>query len=668
MIKTFILIITILSFGVTFLKVNNEQIIASESENQALFKAAWVSSVVGEGNYTSENNFKNSMNSILDTLEYYGYNALIFHVRTHNNALYPSALNPKASVMSGINFNSFDPLSWLIEATHQRGIEFHAWLNPYRLGTNYLGTMPTENPASNQNNILSKNGTRILNPGLPNVRQFIFDTVNEIIENYDVDAIHFDDYFYIDLGANGSISGSNTILNEPDQNTFIQYNSGYNTSSASAKADWRREQVNLLVEGVYNTIQDFNSVNNKHVQFGISPTGIYKNGNGIVNYDSNGLPLTTGSQTGGQTHYSSYLFADSLKWIGEGWLDYILPQSYWATNHPVAAYGKVMGWWDKVVKHLNVNLYSGIGLYMSLSSTTHAWYSDENQLKTQFEMIEDYENVLGYSVFSYKHVEMGINSSTSLTGKQMSKAYDQRRKMITVLPELKSMTPIYLPEVQNVRFENNKLKWDALDGTKFYYIYKSSNLSYSNDEIVGVVSGNGTTIEYSIEPSSTEEYGVRALSYTNHLGAIPTSNNQIRMVDGASIRTETENVRQGLRFYANIDSSLLNNEFGFYLIYGRINTQTLRNEIVNQGSENLIINNKKVFRKAISNVNHNNQFSVVLTGIPEIGYLDEITAIAYAVDNDENIILAENALTRSVFEVAINSSKEGVTNHSIEQI
>src|SRR5690606_14527091 len=125
-------------------------------------------------------------------------NALIFHVRTHNNALYDSDLNPKASWFSNVNFANFDPLMWLINATQARGIEFHAWLNPYRYGTNYVGTMPLDNPASNINNVLTNpndSALRILNPGLPSVRDFIVDTVVEIIETYPVDAIHFDDYF-----------------------------------------------------------------------------------------------------------------------------------------------------------------------------------------------------------------------------------------------------------------------------------------------------------------------------------------------------------------------------------------------------------------------------------------------------------------------------------------
>src|SRR5690606_824247 len=197
-------------------------------EDKTEFRAAWASHLISSmPKYTTETQFKARANEILDILQHY-----------NNNAYYVSELNPKAAAFEHVNFNEFDPMLWFIEATHARGMEFHAWLNPYRLGTNYVGQMPAENPASNPANILSYNGASILNPGLPNVRQFLSDTIVEILDRYPVDAIHFDDYFYINLGANGATTGGNTILNEPDQSTFITYGTGYNTESATSKADW----------------------------------------------------------------------------------------------------------------------------------------------------------------------------------------------------------------------------------------------------------------------------------------------------------------------------------------------------------------------------------------------------------------------------------------------
>ena len=329
---------------------------------------------------------------------------------------------------------------------------------------------PVTNPASDPNNVLTKIGStsiRILDPGLPNVRDFITETILEILNQYDVDAIHFDDYFYTNLGANGALSGTTTILDEPDQQTFIDYAGSYNTSSAADKADWRRDQVNLMVQSVSDTIKNFNQTNNKQVQFGISPTGIYQNGNGVVTYDSNGNPITTGSSTGGQTHYSSYLFADSVKWLTEGWLDYILPQSYWATNHPVASYYEVMGWWDKVVKNLNVNLYSGIGLYMADStSNTYDWKSNTSELTTQLNYLNNLENASGLSIYSLQYMTKAYNGVSSVSSNQLTNAFNSSLTTKKVLPEIKSMTPTVLSKVSNLRHENGILSFDSVSNAK----------------------------------------------------------------------------------------------------------------------------------------------------------------------------------------------------------
>src|SRR5690606_2651549 len=310
-----------------------------ETDIDQSLRAVWMTPLVGElpGNVT-ESVWKNQfLNETFPILEYYKFNTIIIHFRSHNNALYKSTLSPKASWFTNVNFNTFDPMAWLIEEAHNRGIEVHAWLNPYRVASGSTdlmqyksGTIPSANPQNNTANLLSYNGATILNPGLPAVRSFFADVVEEIITQYDVDGIHFDDYFYINLGANGATSGDTTILSEPDQATFVTYGAGYNTTSATSKADWRRHQVNLMVEMIHDRIKTYNTTHNKHIQFGIAPTGIYKNGNGVVTYDANGNAITTGSATNGQAHYSSYLFADSLKWINEGWIDYMMPQSYWA--------------------------------------------------------------------------------------------------------------------------------------------------------------------------------------------------------------------------------------------------------------------------------------------------------------------------------------------------
>lgn len=670
-----ILFLFILLIGnVTRISHLNQIRAQSTVDSKGELRAAWITPLTGEvATYTTEQTFKNDMNQILDMLEYYNFNAMIFHIRTHNNALYNSSLNPIATWFSNVDFNSFDPLDWLITETHKRGIEFHAWLNPYRISTTYVpSSYPVTNPASNLNNVLTKIGstsTRILDPGLPNVRTFITETILEILNQYDVDAIHFDDYFYTDLGANGALSGTTTILDEPDQQTFIDYAGAYNTSSATDKANWRRDQVNLMVQSVSNTIKNFNQTNNKHVQFGISPTGIYKNGNGVVTYDLSGNPITTGSNTKGQTHYASYLFADSVKWLTEGWLDYILPQSYWATNHPAASYYEVMGWWDKVVKNLNVNLYSGIGLYMADStSETYAWKVNTSEMTTQLNYLNSLENASGLSIYSLQYMTKAYNNVSSVSATQFNNAFDSLLMTKKVLPEIKSMTPTVLSKVSNLRHENGILSFDSVPNAKQYYIYKSNSLTYNDSEIVKIIGRNeiGNITYQTNDISDDYEYGVRVLSYTNHLSEPASTGSKIKTIDGASIRTQTEISSQGLRFYGYIDPNTVVDTHGFYLLFGDASVTDLE-QALESDPNNLIINGKKVFKKEIDAIDSDGAFSVVLTGIPEVGYTDNITAIAYYVHSNVTY-LSTVSTTRSIGQVAIKMENAGETNQSSSDI
>lgn len=531
------LFITTLTLSVQKVNAHQAQQVESELSTSVMstvdngeLRAAWLTPIVGNiPTYAGESAFKIKMLEVLNVLEHYNYNAIIVHFRTHNNALYKSDLNRRADWFGNVNFNNFDPMAWLIEEAHNRGFEFHAWLNPYRLGGYSVGTLPQSNPESNAANILTNpnTGAKILNPGLPVVRQHIYNTVDEILENYNVDAIHFDDYFYINLGANGALTGANTILNEPDQQTFVQYGQGFDTNSASSKANWRRKQVDLLIEGVKTTINAFNQANGKFVQFGIAPTGIWSNGNGVVTYDQNGLPITTGSQTSGQNHYSSYLFSDSLNWVKNGWIDYIMPQTYWSINHPAGGYQKLLGWWDKVVKYLPINLYSGIGIYQANEnpSTTnrYGWQTDLYELNNQFNLMRNtFQNVSGFSMYHYTFLENAYKNIASRATSQVKNS-EARVADKAPLPELKSFTPILLPAVNGIEHTNGTLSFNRMEGTKFYYIYRSTgDLSYANSEIIGVVNqSSASKITYQTnDQTSNYNYGVRALSGTNTLGDI----------------------------------------------------------------------------------------------------------------------------------------------------
>ena len=534
--------IIIFTISINLYKCIIEFLDSKESSQE--FRGVWSSPWGGDADlitYESEEQFKSNMIYILDTLKMYHMNALIYHVRTHNDALYVSKLNPISPYFKKVEFEKFDPLKWMIDETHKRGIDFHAWMNPYRITSDDSIDVKTiiekyknypKNPASKEECILYGKNTIIMDPGLEEVRNFIADTIIEFLEKYDVEAIHFDDYFYCNMGANGKIIGNDTILNEPDQKTYNDYiknNPGcpYKNDSAPDKADWRRYQIDLLIKLLKEKISQYNKNNSKFVQFGISPTGIYKNGDGIVTYDENGTAITTGSDTKGQEHYADVLFCDTLKWCNNGWIDYILPQSYWARTHPVASYIKVMDWWDKVLKYKKVNLYSGIGLYISdQGSKKYSWETDLFELYRDLKDVSNSNITDGACIYNFHTLRSLGDGLDKISAKQIDNGIKAWMKMLP-LSEIKSFEKIKLHEPKNVTFKNSCLYFDKIEGAKFYIIYKSKkDLKFKEDEIIDIFGDpeNKERIEWKENNNDNVnyKYGIRTLSYSNTLGNYST--------------------------------------------------------------------------------------------------------------------------------------------------
>ena len=472
--------------------------------NGTEFRGAWVSLFVSDmKSYTNEADWKKEVADVINVFKYYNLNAMIFHVRTHNNALYKSKLNPIATWFQNVDFDKFDPLAYLIDECHKAGIEFHAWMNPYRISTltndvntaskdgQYLGAaLPDANVAKDPANLINGSSGVILNPGLPKVRDFIVDTCMEVIENYDVDAIHFDDYFYI--------SGTN------DTETYNAYN-----PKGLSKADWRREQVNLFIEALHDAMTEYNTKNNKAVQLGISPSGIYKNGNGSV---------ASGSNTNGFAHYGDYLYSDTYKWAKEGWIDYLLPQSYWAFEHPSAGYADVMSWWNKAFAGLDCLLYSGIGLYMA-DGNNYSWTSNTQELTNQLKYLMTLENVSGYSIYSFKYVRSAYKGGMEKSAQQIRNAEKAGCFADVVLyPEIDNMKPISVGKVEDLKLTDNVLTWKTNPEAKGYAVYASEDeITFDESEIVALIGSVSDIVEYKSTLGEGYNYGVRAISKTNTL-------------------------------------------------------------------------------------------------------------------------------------------------------
>ena len=277
----------------------------------------------------------------LNYLQSCGINAIIFQVRPEADAFYKSELEPWSRFYTGQQGlapdGDFDVMEFLIHECHKRNMEFHAWLNPYRAGTEGSTKFAdTHIYHKHPEWFVTYNKKILFDPGLPQCRRFICKVVRDIVSRYDVDAIHMDDYFYP-----YPVAG----MPFPDDNSFLKYglNKGY---AESERGDWRRENVNTLIRELKQTIQHAKP----WVRFGISPFGIYRN--------KKSTPNGSGSNTNGLQNYDD-LYADIMHWVKEGWIDYNMPQIYWEIGHSAADYVTLIKWWNKKATLDGTHLYIG---------------------------------------------------------------------------------------------------------------------------------------------------------------------------------------------------------------------------------------------------------------------------------------------------------------------
>ena len=490
------------------------------------FRACWVSPLVGDiTGYSNKIQYQNQMIDVLEKMEEYGLNAIVYHIRIMNDAFYESEYCNWSTYYN--TDPDWDCLPWLIEECHRRGIEFHAWMNPYRVanGAHNLNTLaknfPSSNMASNPANLLQGTNSVILNPGIPAIREWLVKVCMEVVNNYDVDAIHFDDYFY-DAGVD-------------DSDTRALYN-----PTNMSLGNWRRAQVDDFIEKLSNAIRTFNEANNRRVQLGISPSGVYRadtnkaNGFGEVSYDPvTGVVSSDGSRTSTASfqHYDNYLYSDTLKWINEEWIDYIIPQTYWAMDHPNCPYADLMEWWAEVCSYKNVNLYSGIGIYLNTSSTSYGWTTNAKETYNQMMVCNTLNNVDGVCFFKYSNIAAAVNSPSLTPGMKTIWATP------SILPEIKTMDALNVGVPQNLKVESveagNKLSFNQDEDAKFYVIYRSESPITSYDpelviDVIGNISVDNIVSYVDVEAdlNKTYYYGVREQSYSNTLGT------------GASVSTE----------------------------------------------------------------------------------------------------------------------------------
>ena len=453
-------------------------------------RAAWVATVANidwpqRGCFDVDSQ-KTQMIEILDSLASLKFNAIVFQIRPTADALYQSELEPWSLFLTGKQGFApnpfYDPLEFTIAEAHKRQIEVHVWLNPYRvLNVNNLKLLTPNHLYFRKPELFVKYGKQYyFNPGLDETRSYLNNVVADIVTRYDIDAVHFDDYFYP-----YRIAGEEF----PDEKTFSQYPRGF-----SNKDDWRRNNVNLIIQELSATIKSIKP----WVEFGISPFGVWRN----AGQDPNGSATQAGC-----TNYDD-LYADVRLWLKEGWIDYVVPQLYWEIGKKVADYEVLVDWWSK--NSFGRNLYIGLSASNLGQGKIEAW-KRPNELCRQLAMNNLHPATSGAVYFSCKSL---LRNAQGLCDSLQQTYY----KYPSLNPENKNLVCVSSAAPRNLRIENGKLRWDAVvdeDGYRVaYYVVYMFDASSSELDIEKPSNILTKTNNTEIDLSTIDTKGLKHVKFT----------------------------------------------------------------------------------------------------------------------------------------------------------
>ena len=396
------------------------------------FRGVWIATVANiDWPLSPTDPWEKQKKDYLALLDYYKglhFNAVIVQIRTAGDAFYPTDLAPWSKYLTGKQGTApktqEDPLTWLIDAAHQRGLEFHAWLNPYRatMDLNTAALSPEHDFNTHRKWMLKYSTKWYYDPGLPEVKAHLLKIIDEVVENYDIDAIHFDDYFYPYREPN---------LEFPDQASYAAYK-----KPGQSKDDWRRQNVDELILALSQTIKS----KKPWVQFGISPFGVWRN----KSKDPKGSPTQAG-----QTNYDD-LFADVLKWMKNGWIDYLIPQLYWSMEHRLASHRILADWWSN--NNYGVPVYLGNGPYKIREDSDVAW-KEPKELITQVHYGRTLPQIQGNAFFSARSIYTKNQDIAQLLKKEV---YD--RPVLPPAFEPKTPVRISAPQVLDLQNLTSKIQ------------------------------------------------------------------------------------------------------------------------------------------------------------------------------------------------------------------
>ncbi len=369
--------------------MTTESIINPDTE----IRAVWIASVFNI-DYPSKTDLtaaqlQAELDEIVATCVKNKLNTIFFQVRPTCDALYKSEIFPVSSYLSTSGTLPFDPLAYLVQTAHEHNIFVHAWVNPLRVTMNStdISTLPTNSPARQHPEwtVPFADGKLYLNAGLPEVRQLVADGVREIVSNYAVDGIVFDDYFYPYPAKNED----GTAATFDDAAAYAAYGSEY-----SDIADWRRANINATIRAVYETIKAVD----KDCQFGVAPFGIWQNDDG-----QNG-----GSATNGFEAYKS-LYSDALAWVNGGYIDYLSPQLYWRFSDTAAAYDILLHWWNTKLDNTGVDLIVSHAVYRYEDGN---WDSPQGEMTEQVSYARSEISYKGSAFYGYDEIHKNTNGAS----------------------------------------------------------------------------------------------------------------------------------------------------------------------------------------------------------------------------------------------------------------
>lgn len=436
----------------------------AQNSNPKEFRGMWITTVkmidYPSKRGLSGDNLKNELIAILDSCKALGINAIVFQIRPAADAFYNSPYEPWSEWLTGQQGRApnpyFDPLEFLIVETHKRNMEFHAWINPFRAVATVSHAHICEAHITRQKPewFFTYDINKYFNPGIPAVQDYLLKIICDIVKRYNIDGIHFDDYFY----PYPVRDSENKIIPIPDYYTFEKYGKKF-----SDIGDWRRDNINKFVQRVHDSIKSIKP----DVKFGISPPGVWRNkGND-----------PKGSETLGLAAYD-WIYADVLWWLKNKWVDYIAPQLYWNIGHKRANFSVLIDWWSK--NAYGVDLYVGLFIHGIDATRQDPNWGNPNQIPNQMKLARSYPAVKGFIFYRYKSFKdnpLGIKNYLKKDFKSIEKN-----------PNNNNFELIYIPKFAEKNDNSNKIIDIEPPSTPvnldFYRIENEITLTWENSDIL----------------------------------------------------------------------------------------------------------------------------------------------------------------------------------------